>query len=296
MAVIIKPHVHLSTKKLRIMKKLTLLLLLLISTALTAFAQPAIKVDKVGKGTPILFLPGYITPGSVWAETVKNLNGKYESHLVSYAGFNGNAPIAMPWYATIKKELTDYIITNQLKNLILVGHSMGGNLAVDLAAELDGVVNKVVIVDALACMREVMMPGVPADALQYEGSYNKQMLEMDTDTFVKSATMMAQGMTTSTEKQGLIKSWILEADRTTYVYGYTDLLKLDLRPVLVKIKVPVLILGAPFPTKEMVVPNYTMQYANLDNKTLEIAPAGRHYIMFDQPEWLYNQLNSFLSK
>ncbi|MBN8650893.1 MAG: alpha/beta hydrolase [Cytophagales bacterium] len=276
------------------MKKL--IVLLLISIAAPALAQPAIKVDKAGKGTPVLFLPGFMTPGSVWNETVKNLKGKYEAHLVSYAGFNGNDPIAMPWYATIKKELVDYVKINKLKNLKLVGHSMGGNLAVDLAAELGDVVDKIIIVDALACMREVMMPGVPAEALQYESPYNKQMLEMNAEAFEKSATMMAQGMTTVTEKQELIKSWILEADRKTYVYGYTDLLKLDLRPTLAQIKIPVLILGAPFPTKEMVVPNYEKQYANLTNKTLEIAPAGRHYIMFDQPEWLYKQINNFITK
>ncbi len=285
---------HLNTKKLKTMKKF--IALLLISIGGFAQAQPAIKVDKSGKGAPILFLLGFMTPGSVWTETAKNLNEKYETHFISYAGFNGNAPIAMPWYATIKKELIDYVKTNHLKNLKLIGHSIGGNLAVDLAAELGDIVDKIIIVDALACMREVMMPGVPAEALQYESPYNKQMIEMNDDAFLKSATMMAQGMTTVTEKQELIKSWILEADRKTYVYGYTDLLKLDVRPTLTQIKVPLLILGAPFPTKEIVLPNYEKQYANLANKTLEIAPAGRHYIMFDQPEWLYNQINNFLTK
>mgnify|MGYP001806349935 CR=1 FL=1 len=277
------------------MKNLMICLLLLCS--LSSFAQnPAIKVEKSGKGTPVLFLPGFITPGSMWIETANNLKGKYEAHFVSYAGFNGIAPIAMPWYSTIKKELIDYVKANKLKRLILIGHSMGGNLAVDMAAELGDVVEKVIIVDALACMREVMMPGVPAESLQYESPYNKQMLEMGADAFAQTATMMGQGMTTVAEKQVLIKSWILEADRKTYVFGYTDLLKLDLRPRLTQVKVPVLILGAPFPTKEIVLPNYEKQYANLTNKKLEIAPGGRHYIMYDQPEWLYNQMNTFLAQ
>jgi pimeloyl-ACP methyl ester carboxylesterase len=276
------------------MKKIIFYLLMVIASSV--FGQPAIKVEKSGKGNPILFLPGFVTPGSMWTETASNLQGSYEAHFVSYAGFNGNAPIAMPWYATIKKELIEYVKTNKLNHLKLIGHSMGGNLAVDLAAELGAMVDKVIIVDALTCMREVMMPGVPAEALQYESPYNKQMLEMTNDLFLQSATMMAQGMTTPSEKQELIKSWILAADRKTYVYGYTDLLKLDLRPTLAQIKVPVLILGAPFPSKEIVLPNYEKQYANLANKTLEIAPGGRHFIMFDQPEWLYNQINSFLAK
>jgi pimeloyl-ACP methyl ester carboxylesterase len=277
------------------MKKLMICLLLFCS--LSSFAQnAAIKVEKAGKGTPVLFLPGFITPGSMWIETANNLKGKYEAHFVSYAGFNGMAPIAMPWYSTIKKELIDYVKTNKLKRLILIGHSMGGNLAVDLAADLGDIVEKVIIVDALACMREVMMPGVPAESLQYESPYNKQMLEMGAEAFAQTAIMMGQGMTSVAEKQVLIKSWILEADRKTYVFGYTDLLKLDLRPTLTQVKVPVLILGAPFPTKEMVLPNYEKQYANLANKKLEIAPGGRHYIMYDQPEWLYNQVNTFLAQ
>lgn len=213
------------------MKKL-FMLLLLVGAASQAFTQSAVRIAKSGKGTPVILLPGFITPGSMWDETVKNLNGKYECYQVSYAGFNGIDPIPMPWYDAIKKELVAYIKTNQLTNMILIGHSMGGNLAVDLAAEIGSSVDRVIIVDALACMREVMMPGVPAEALRYESPYNKQMLEATDEAFQNTATLMAQGMTTVTEKQDLIKSWILEADRKTYVYGYTDLLKLDLRPAL----------------------------------------------------------------
>lgn len=274
----------------------TLLFALLICSALVQAQNPAIHIEKIGKGTPIIFLPGYITPGSVWKETVQNLKGKHEAHLVSYAGFNGNAPIPMPWYATIKKELVDYIKTNKLTKVKLVGHSMGGNLAIDVANEVGSAVDRIIIVDALACMRELMMPGVPAETLVYDNPYSKQTLEMSAEAFEKTADMIAQGMTSVPEKQSVIKSWILEADRTTYVYGYTDLLKLDLRPTLANIKVPVLILGAPFPSKEVVTPNFEKQYANLTNKTLEIAPGGKHFIMFDQPEWLYTQINTFLAQ
>lgn len=271
--------------------------LLVVITGSQAFGQfSATRITKSGHGVPILFLPGFITPGSVWDETVKNLKGNYESHLVSYAGFNGIDPIPMPWYDAIKKELIAYVKINKLTHLKLIGHSMGGNLAVDLAAELGSAVDHVIIVDALACMREVMMPGVPVEAFQYESAYNQQMLAQQAEAFQQNASMMAQGMSANAEKHELLKGWILEADRKTYVYGYTDLLKLDVRPALANIKVPVLILGAPFPTKEIVTPAFEKQYATLTNKTIEIAPAGRHFIMFDQPQWLYNQINSFLAK
>lgn len=275
------------------MKKALILIKTLLIVSL-AVAQQPVQIEKSGEGNPILFLPGFTTPGSVWNETIENLNGSFESHVVSYAGFNGLESIGTPWYAPIKQALIDYIKAEKLTNLTVIGHSMGGNLATEIAAELD--VQGLIIVDALPCMRELMMPGVPASSLQYDSPYNNQMLNMPADGFKNTAMMMARNMTNNEDKFELIAGWSIAADRKTYVYGYTDLLKLDLRPQLENITTDVLILGASFPSKEMVVPNFEKQYANLKNKTIEIADDSKHFIMFDQPEWLYNQINNYLAK
>ncbi len=273
--------------------KITLVLLAIVSLG---FGQtPAIQSEVIGKGTPILFLPGFTTPGSIFKETFDNLIIKNEAHLISYAGFNGNEPIPMPWYETIKKELIVYIKEKNLTNIVIIGHSMGGNLATDLAAELPETITKIVLIDAIPCMRELMMPGVPASNLQYDSHYNKQMLAMEQTQFKQTATMMSQNMTNSKEKVETLINWIMQADRETYVYGYTDLLKLDLRTVLDKITAKTLILGASFPSEEMAKSNYEKQYTNLANKTIKMASNSRHFIMFDQPEWYYTQVNAFLA-
>lgn len=257
---------------------------------------PAIRVEKSGSGKAILFLPGFTTPGSVWKETVKNLDFKYESHLVSYAGFNKIAPIAVPWYETVKKDLLEYIQQNKLSHIHIIGHSMGGNLAVDIAAAMPGNVDRIILVDAIPCMRELMMPGVSASQLQYDSPYNNQMLNMSDEAFRQTASMMAQAMTDTKEKVDSLMKWSIEADRKTFVYGYTDLLKLDLREVLDKVTAKTLILGAPFPNKDLVKANMEKQYAKLANKTIEIAEGGKHFIMFDQPQWFYDKVNTFFAK
>lgn len=278
------------------MKKLITTALFIFSMSMAHSQTPAIRVEKIGKGTPILFLPGFTTPGSVWKETVNNLNGKYESHLVSYAGFEGLAPIEGPWYETVKAAILDYIKENKLSGINIVGHSMGGNLAVEIAAALPDKVTRVVLVDSLPCMRELMMPGVPASQISYDNPYSKQLLNMTPEAFKQTSTMMAQSMTSTLEKVDTLASWSVKADRKTFVNGYTDLLKLDLRDVLEKISAKTLILGAPFPNKDIVLVNLDKQYSKLPNKTIEVAPAGKHFIMFDQSEWFYNKLNSFLTK
>lgn len=281
------------------MKKFCLLMLGIFVAIVSVVAQPAppaIQVKKSGKGDAIIFLPGFTCPGSIWNETVAHLNKSYESHMVSYAGFNGLAPVKMPWYETIKKETIDYIKTQKLSNVRIVGHSMGGMLALDIASELPDKVRSVVAVDALPCLRELWMPGVPASSFKYDSPYNKQQLSQTPEVMRQNATMMASGMTLNKTAADSVLNWMLKADRETYVYGYTDLLKIDLRDALTKVNAKTLVLGAPFPDAATVTANFEKQYANLKNKSIVIAGNSRHFIMFDQPDWFYQKVNSFLAE
>ena len=278
------------------MKKCTTSILFL-AFALACHAQsPSFAIEKRGEGRPILFLPGFITPGTVWNETVKALEGKAESHLFTYAGFGGVAPIDTPWYPALKRDLIAYIEKERLSHITIIGHSMGGTLAMDIAAALPDKVDKLILVDALPCMREVMMPGVSAEQIQYNAPYNNQMLEMKEEPFQQMAAMMAGGMTDNKEKKDTILKWILTADRKIFVYGYTDLLKLDQRAALPLMRAKTLILGATFPTKEVARATLEKQFATLKEKRIEMAPDSKHFIMFDQPDWFYAQVNTFLKK
>lgn len=278
------------------MKKFQITLFMLLISFLATAQNPAIYTEKSGSGEVIFFLPGFTTPGSVWDDTISKLQKNATSIKISYAGFNGLPTIEMPWYATIKKELLDYIKKEEIQTFSIVGHSMGGMLAMELASELPENINKLVLVDALPCMRALIMPGVPATAIQYESPYNQQMLQQNDSTIAAMALMMAQNMTLNEAKVQELAKWSIEADRETFVYGYTDLLKVDLRPALSKIIAKTLILGATFPDKELVMKNFEEQFENLNTKSIVLAPESKHFIMFDQPEWFHEQLNSFLSK
>ena len=263
----------------------------------SVFSQnPAIQVEIKGKGKPVILLPGFTCPGSVWDETVANLKGDHQFFQVSYAGFNGQAPIEMPWYASLKKEVMAYIINQKLTGVTLIGHSMGGTMALDIAADMpEGIIKDIVVVDGLPCMRAVMMPGVSGDQLQYKSPYNDQLIAMKDEAFQKNAQMYAKQMTSVEAKQVVLTEYAMKADRKTYVYGYTDLLKMDIRPSLPKIKVPVLVLAASFPNKEIIEKTMNNQFETLPNKTIEIVPDSRHFIFFDQASWFYNRINTFMN-
>lgn len=171
---------------------------------------------------------------------------------------------------------------------------MDGNLAIDIASEFPDRVIGLILVESIPCMRELMMPGVPVSSLQYNSPYNNNVLKMSEDAFKNMVNGMAQMMTNDSSKIDLITNWSVVADRKTYVYGYTDLLKLDLREILSGINIPTLILGASYSDKETIETNYEKQYANLKNKEIIIIDNSKHFIMFDQPEQLYTQINKYL--
>lgn len=276
------------------MKKTLLLICFMLLLQPLVVAQSSISVKTSGTGDPILYLPGFATPGEVWNETASQFP-THAAHIVTYAGFGGIAPVEMPWYETLKTDLIEYINSTNLSNLTVIGHSMGGNLALDLAANFPDRIQKVVIADALACMREVMMPGVPAAALGYESPYNDQLLAMDATAQSAYLTQMTQNMITKPGDQEMVKTWMANADRKTFVYGYVDLLKLDSRPLLTSIKVPVLLMVAGQPFGPAALDTMKKQYEALENKTFAFAADSKHYLMLDQPEWFQSELKEFLS-
>ncbi|WP_105004616.1 alpha/beta fold hydrolase [Tenacibaculum sp. SG-28] len=254
----------------------------------------AIQVKTMGEGDPILCFPGFTVSGDIWENTIKTLHLNKKAHLFSYAGFNGIPAINTPWYEQIKTAIIAYVKDNSLNNITLIGHSMGGNLAIDIATIFPNKVIKMILIDTLPCMREVMLPNVPIEALTYDSPYNKKMLEMNTETYENTAKMMASNMTYTEKKTQQIASWILAADRKTWVYGYTDLLHLDQRPILNKVSCKTLILAASFPNPNTVKQTFEKQYKNLRNSTLKQANNSKHFIMYDAPEWMHSEIQKFI--
>jgi len=180
----------------------------------------------------------------------------------------------------VKADVESYISENTLKESIVIGHSMGGILGLSIASEYPELLSKLIIVDALPAMGAMMMPNYDSESIVYDNSYNQQIPNMDEQVFRSMATEMAVSMSKNNEKHQQLIDWIMEADRDTYVYGCTDLLKLDLRGDLSKNEIPVIILGATEPYgKETAEKNYREQYKNLNNYSLRFAEGSGHFIM-----------------
>jgi pimeloyl-ACP methyl ester carboxylesterase len=80
-----------------------------------------------------------------------------------------------------------------------------------------------------------------------------------------------------------------------------EMMVTDLRGELARIRVPTLVLGAwaayaPYgSTKESTAAIYQAQYAKLDGVRVEMSEGGYHFLMWDDPQWLQQQVRGFIA-
>ncbi len=267
---------------------LVMVFMLLISKSV--FSQTGFKVHIRGKGAPILLFPGFGCAGEVWNETVAELSKNYECHIFTFAGFGDVPPIEFPWLSTIKDQVITYVKTKKLKKAILIGHSLGGTLSLWLASEETNLFKKIIIVDALPASAVLMISNYQGEIIPYDNPQSKMMLAMDQNAFNAMNAQSTAYICLNKEKQKVINEWMNMADRKTYVYGYIDMLNVDLRKEIAKIKIPVVILAATHPDINAVQKTYKSQYENLPSVKIFYAKDAAHFVMFDQPEWFMEKL------
>lgn len=272
--------------------KSILIIVFMLIVSRPVFSQTAFEVEVKGKGDPVLLFPGFGCTGEVWNETIAELSKNYECHVFTFAGFGNVPPIEGPWLSTIKDQVITYVKTKKLKKATLIGHSLGGTLTLWLASTETNLFKKAIIVDALPANAVLMIPNYKGDIIPYDNPQSKMMLAMDTNAFNAMNTQSVSYMCFNKEKQKIIAEWMKTADRKTYVYGYIDMLNLDLRKEIAKIKIPVVILAATNPDINTVQNTYKSQYENLPSAKIYYAEKAAHFVMYDQPEWFMEKIKS----
>lgn len=251
------------------------------------------EVVKSGKGTKsIIFIPGFACSGKVWDETKLRYGKDYTCYTLTMAGFAGAKPQPGINFKNWETGIADYIKDNKIENPVIVGHSMGGGLALALAADYPELINKIVVVDALPCLQALSNPAFKSVEKPDCSAMENQITGMTDDQFYQMQKVSIPMLLADTSKQELVISWSLQSDRKTFADMYCDFYNTDLREKIKTIKCPTLILlEANF---QQVKPAIEEQYKNLKNADLQYANKGLHFIMYDDKEWYFSQLNKFI--
>lgn len=265
-----------------------------------------ISVEVVGKGSPVILIPGLACPRAVWDAFVPDLAKTHTIYVVQVNGFGGDDPRAnlKPGVLTgIVGDLHALVGREKLKGAAVVGHSMGGLAGLMWAKANPDDIGKLMIVDSLPYFGVLMAaPGTDVTVAMVEPTA-RQMRDGIAATYgqpADPARTQAQtaGLALKPASQALIGKWSLSADpRVTALAMYEDLTT-DLRPDLGSIRVPVTLLypwnDVAGPSKAMADPFYRRQYAGLPGVSFVDIGDSAHMVMLDQPEAFRAALTAFL--
>ena len=293
------------TRPLARLAAILLACLALALGALPASAEPTrFSVEVSGEGPDVIFIPGLATSREVWRDAVRDLGPGYRVHLVQVKGFgesagpNAEGAILEP----LVEELARYIADSEIERPAIVGHSLGGLIALMLGAYHPELPGKLMIVDALPWFgATVTPPGSDASVAALEpqarrmrdalvASYGTPVAGQGTDAAIA-------GHVVDQAKLPLLRAWTAGADpRVVGQLVYEDLVT-DMRQRIAGIAAPLTLVypwNERFPTREQAEPFYRAQYAKLPQAELVgIGPAA-HFVMTDQPAAFQQALHRFL--
>lgn len=277
--------------------KIAIILLLFIALCINVFGQNKtypFEVVKTGNGKQsIVFIPGFASSGDVWNETIPLFEQNFTCYKLTMAGFAGVKPQDNPSFKNWEGKIADYIKDNKIEKPILVGHSMGGGLAMAIAADYSELIDKIVVVDALPFLSALMNPSAAAKQNNDCSAIVKQVTSMPDNQFLQMQQMSIKQLLENTKMQETVINWSVKSDRNTFARMFCDFSNTDLRESIKSIQCPSLILlEANFKNiKEPI----EYQFKNLKTAQLEYANSGLHFIMFDDKDWYNAQLTKFIS-
>lgn len=263
-----------------------------------------LQVDVVGTGRPVLMIPGLNSAGSTWTPTCAALQPGVQCHILQLPGFAGTPAIATDHYMeAMRDRVIDYVAAKHLGAPVVVGHSLGGEIALMVAAKAPASVDRLVIVDSLPFFALVRDPSATAQSAQAAAqAIRAQMLKSTPEQAEAGARAAAVGMAHSAEDVERVVQWSRQSDRATTAEAFAEVLGIDLRPELAHIDRPTLVLGAwaayaPMgATMDSTRQIFETQYANLKGVRIHMSERGYHFLMWDDPDWLVAQLKSFIAE
>lgn len=280
------------------MKKIKILLIALAFAALclNVFGEVKtypFKVEISGKGKQaIVFIPGFACSGAVWDETKINYEKSYTCYTLTMPGFAGIPAEATPSFKGWEDAIAAYISQNKINKPIIVGHSMGGGLALAIAADYPELVSKIVVVDALPCLAAMQNPSFKSNPNNdCSAAVNKFNNLTEAQVYQMQSHIIPQLMDDTVHLKQVL-NWSATSDRNTYATMYCDFMNTDLRQQIVNIKCPAMILlESNFATFKPAIED---QYKNLKTAQFAYANKGKHFIMYDDTDWYNQQLAAFI--
>ena len=298
---------------MRLLFLLALLFTPVAAAAQTADAPPAFVSDRIvvtvqgparGDAPDVILIPGLASTSEVWRRTADRLDDRYRVHLVNIRGF-GHVPVGANSEGSVigpaASELRRYIRVERLNRPAIVGHSMGGLIALRAAADGGDSIGRVMAVDASPFFPSLISPGATVGDIEPIARIGYQAL-----MFLGDEVLRTQGAAMGLQLGGASDSlfgamgW-QGGDRAVLAQSLYEVMTTDLRSRLPDITAPVTVVYGW--SRDDASPRahidglFRAGYRSLRTPArFEPVEGAEHMVMIDQPARFMTVLNAFLTR
>lgn len=256
---------------------------------------------EMGKGRPIIFLHGLGGSWKDWAANLSALAPSYRVIAIDFPGFGESdkpeVDYSVEWLTSMVEK---FLEEKRLDRVVGVGHSMGGLVALNLAARPNSSITRLVVTDAVgigdkadflsyAMTRKLIGPNSRWDFI--EGTVRGGFKSM-AESFIKGR----DGKTSKEFFQSVPKNPFTSQPflpMTPAVQMSASIMDFDIRPQLPKIRQPTLILWG---SQDPVAPpqDASILQTQIPHAKLILLEGSGHAPMQEDPGWFNQELRKFL--
>ena len=281
-----------------------------LSSALAAPGQPEpapserISVQVEGAGPDVILIPGLASSREVWAGLASTLRQQHRLHLVQVAGFAGSPTVPAVdgrVAAPVAEAVADYIRRQHLETPAIIGHSLGGEVALMLGARHPEQVGRLMVVDALPFYTLLIDPRATAEtAAPQAAAFRDAMLAAPAaQAEAMQRTAIDRLVKTAAARPALIAA-ALHSDRKAVADATHELMTTDLRPELGAIQAPIEVVYAYDPMygipASSVDATFANAYAGTQGISFKRIDGSFHFVMLDQPQAFTEAVVDFLGR
>jgi pimeloyl-ACP methyl ester carboxylesterase/peroxiredoxin len=241
--------------------------------------------DKKGEGQPVVLLHGLGGSARDWDKILPVWSKNMTLYAVDLYGHGRTPPLEKPaTIADLARGVMQFIRKEKIERPVLVGHSMGGMVALQLAEANPSAFAALVIVDAYPGLKPFSAGSNRAE---------RDAIAADAEQFIKEH--WGKMATRPEDSERVVKS-ALATDRKTLLNLYWDARTLDLRPDLGFLRLPVLVVFAEPPGGFSPTGDPQKLYDGIPEINFSLISGVRHFIMLDDPRAFTITAFKFLAK
>jgi len=264
-------------------------------------APAAFRVERAGQGRPMILIPGLMSSGEVWNGAVEHFRDRYDMHVLTLAGFAGVPPLGTERFLEMERDaIIRYIREQKLTRPVLVGHSLGAFLAYWIAATTPDLVGPVVAVDGVPYLAALGDASATPERMRAQAEQLAAVYRSFSPVQMGAQSMLSmRGLANDSATWALGARWAEISDPVTTGRAMAEMMTTDLREQVAAIPSPVLLVAAvggfPEPAQPAAMARFEAQLARVPQKQVAMAARARHFVMYDDPSFLFSTMDHFLT-